>query len=199
MKKTIPLVALLLLVMPMVFAANYTVTGRTDFDLFSDQEADLDGFVYSTVRINQSFYSGEEFKCITMLFANESGVLLHVQSNPPHVNPMRLGLINPNSRMTTSPEALGYFQVNNGIANVYYRSKDVVAYNEFLYVVMCNSNNTSLVYEESLNPNYKEFGKDLPSRGVWLAKSENAEKLVFVVAVVFIILMFIYFRLLKGR
>lgn len=193
MKKTM-FVLMALLLLPLALAADYTPTGRTDFSVFSDQAADLSGYVYSTVEINQTAYPGEDFKCVTMLFANESGTFIHVQSNPPHINPTPLGILNPNEEIQTSPEARGYFQVNNGIANVYYRNDDIIAYNEFLHVIICKSNQTTLVYEETLNPNYKEFGKDLPSRGVWLAKSENADTIVIVVAVIFLVLLFIFAR-----
>ena len=190
------LVLIALLVVPFTIAATYVPTGAQDFNVYSDVTPALDDYVYSTVRLNDS-NKGQDFRCLTMLFANNSGNFIHVQSNPPHVNPTTLGVINPNARMSTSPEALGYFSVVNGVGNVYYRSKDVVAYNEFLYVILCSSDNVSLVYEEVIYPEYKEFGRSLPSRGVWFAMSENSGTIVFVGAVVLVLLMFILYRFMK--
>jgi hypothetical protein len=191
------LLILLFLLLPFVFAANYVPTGRTDFETYADSVPELADFVYTTIRINVSAYPGEEFKCVTAVFANQSGTFLHVQSNPPHVNPARHLVFNPNKEMQNSPEALGYFPVHNGVANVYYRSKDIIAYNSFLYVIFCNSNQTQLVYEVDLRPVYKEMGKSLPSKGVWFAQSENASTFAIVAAVVLLLLMFIYYRFTK--
>ena len=188
---------ILTLILPLAIAADYTPTGKTDFSVYSDSDLELSGYVYSTVEINISAYPNEAFKCITMVFANESGTFIHVQSNPPHLPPAKLGIINPKTEGDTSPEALGYFPVNNGLANVYFRNDDIIAFNEFLYVIKCNSNSSQLVYEEIFNPNYKEFGKELPSRGAWFAQSENADTIVIVVAVLFILGLFIFARLSK--
>lgn len=158
---------------------------------------ELEGYVYSTIEINQSAYPGEEFRCLTLIFANQNGTYLHVQSNPPHIMPTTMGILSPNSRITTSPEALGYFPVSNGLANVYFRSKDIIAYNDFLYVILCNSNQSSLVYDQNLSIIYKEFGKSLPSRGVWFAESDNADTIVLVVAALGVVLMFVWFGILK--
>jgi hypothetical protein len=149
------------------------------------------------VVINESLYVGEEFKCVTMIFAVQNRTYIHVQSNPPHINPTNLGIFSPNDRIQTSPEALGYFPVHNGLANVYFRSKDLIAYTDFLYVIKCNSNASQLTYEESLNPNYKEFGKTLPSRGVWFAKPENADTIVLMIAVLVLLCVFFWYGILK--
>lgn len=194
MKNKYFLILLLILLAPVVNAMTYTPTGRQDFSVYVDSQPELDDFVYASVEINQTKYPGD-FKCITMLFANQSGTFLHVQSNPPHLNPTKMGVVVPNKEVVSSPEALGYFPVHNGLANVYFRAKDVIAYNNFLFVVICKSNSTELIYEESLHPLYREFGKDLPSRGVWLARSENADKIVFVLAVVFLVILFLIWYL----
>jgi hypothetical protein len=199
MKKVLCLALFLLVMLPIVLSVDYTLTGRRDFVVYADENPELASYVYTTVNINESAYSGEDFKCITMLFAEQNGSYLHVQSNPPHINPMVgiVGVLNPNSEMSNSPEALGYFPVHNGIANVYYRSQDVIAYNSFLYVILCNSNQTQLVYEEALNPVYKEMGKSLPSRGVWFAQSGNASTFAFVAGFVLVVLTFIFYRFTK--
>jgi len=197
MRKIAILSLAFLLLLPLVFAADYIPTGRTDFDVYADPVPELAEFIYTTIKINISKYPNENFQCISMIFANQSGAYLHVQSNPPHINPSRLIVLNPNARMDTSPEALGYFPVHQGISNVYYRSKDVIAYNEFLYVVFCNSNTSQLVYEETLNPLYKELGKSLPSRGAWFAESKNADTFAIVAAVILLLLMFVYYRFTK--
>jgi hypothetical protein len=197
MKKILCLALFLLLLLPIVLSADYVPTGRADFAVYADPNPELSDFVYTTVKINESVYPNEVFQCITMVFANQSGTNIHVQSNPPHINPARYLILNPNEEMQTSPEALGYFPVHNGIANVYYRSKDIIAYNSFLYVIFCNSNQTQLVYEEYLNPVYKEMGKSLPSRGVWFAQSENASTFAIVAAFILLLLMFIYYRFTK--
>ena len=190
-------ILMVLLFTGLVCAADYVPTGAKDFTVYADVGADLSGYVYSTVVINESAYSGEEFKCITMIFAEQNGTFIHVQSNPPHIAPTNLGIISPNKDVQTSPEALGYFAVHNGLANVYFRSVDLVAYNTFLYVIKCNSNQTQLTYEENLTPNYKEFGKDFPSRGVWFAQPGNADTIVFVAAVLGLVAVFVWFGILK--
>jgi hypothetical protein len=199
--KYLVLVLLLLICLPVALAGDYTPTGAQDFTVYADQAADLSGYVYSTVDINESAYPGEEFKCITMVFAINNNTrpeeYIHVQSNPPHINPTTLGIFSPNDRVQTSPEALGYFSVHNGLANVYFRSKDLIAYNQFLYVIKCNSNTSQLTYEETLNPNYKEFGKSWPSRGVWFARSDNADTIVLMIAALGVVFMFIWFGILK--
>jgi hypothetical protein len=194
MRKWIILIAVVLSLASSVLAADYIPTGAKDFTVYADQAADLDGYVYSSVTINASQYPGETFECITMIFANQSGQYIHVQSNPPHINPTNLGIFSPNKESQVSPEALGYFPVHNGLANIYYRSKDIIAYNEFLYVIKCNSNDSQLTYEETLRPNYREFGKELPSRGVWFAMSENSGTIVFVGTIILLLIMFIYFK-----
>jgi hypothetical protein len=189
MHKAYLIFVLLLLAVPIVFAGTYTLTGRQDFNVYSDPGAEMGGKIYQTVSINNTDYPGEEFKCITMIFYRDSSnILTHVQSNPPLSSSMVVGRPDPDS-----PEAMGYFRVNNGLANVYYRNDNIVAYNNFTYVIKCNSNNTELVYEEAINPMYKSVGKDLPSRGVWF--KENADYIVLIFAAGLLFVMFAYYKL----
>jgi hypothetical protein len=191
--KTWPVVLVLLLLPALVQAADYTKTNLKQFQVYTDPAAELSGYVYQTVRINLSQYPGEEFKCVTSVFYHNGtqGGLMHVQSNPPHSPQNRAAIF---SNPAQSPETLGYFPIFNGIGNTYYRSKDLIPYNNFTLVVFCNSNTTQLVYEEDISPVYREAFKDLPSRGVWFNESENADVIVIVGVVLILILMFIWYK-----
>ena len=183
----------IVLAVSFVCAADYTRTNKKDFDVYIDPAAELSGFVYGTVKIDTSTYPGEDFKCVTdiFFFNGTTNKLMHVQSNPPHSPQDRMVIF---STPTTSPETLGYFPTYNGIGNIYYRSKDIIAYNNFTLVVLCNSNQSQLVYEENINPVYKAAFKDLPSRGVWFAQSDNADMIIIVGAVLFIAALFIFYK-----
>ena len=187
---------LFLLVLPIALAADYTPTGAKNFTLYTDAVPELATYVYSTVIINESLYPGEVFRCVTNIFAQQNTTYLHVQANPEAVKKQAI-VVGGTTPCPQCPEELGYFPVNNGLANVYYRSKDIIAYNGFLYVVICRSNQTQLVYEQNITPVYKEFGKELPSRGVWFANGKNADTIVIVVVGILFVILFIYFKFSK--
>jgi hypothetical protein len=181
-----------MLVLATVSAEEYVKTGAKDFNVFVDKAEELNGFVYATVNINQTT---EDFKCVDMLFFDNGTSLVHIQSNPPHSPQDRLAIF---SNPANSPETLGYFPIFNGVGNIYFRDKDVVPYNNFTLVVLCNSaNGTQLVYEEDISPVWRTAFKELPSRGVWFARDGNGTTIIVVGVVLIMILMFVYFRLAR--
>jgi len=186
-----------------VNAGNYTITGAKDFDVYIDDHEYMSGFIYGTISINQTSHAGD-WKCVNMIYhyGNATGAIRgaggalteHVQSNPPHSPQNRIAIF---SNPAPSPEILGYFPVPSGLGNMYIRSDDIIPYNEFYLIVLCNQNGTQLVYEESISPVWKEALKSLPSRGVWFAKGGNATMIVFAIAVLFIVFLFIYNKFYK--
>jgi hypothetical protein len=180
----------LILLCSAVLSETYTKTGAKDFNVFIDPQAELSGFVYGTVRINMTAYPGEEFRCVDSVFY-DNGTLTHIQSNPPHSPQNQIEIF---SNPAQSPETLGYFPIQNGVGNIYYRSKDLIPYNNFTLVVFCNSNNSQLVYEEDISPVYGQAFKDLPSRGVWFAQGGNADMIVIVAVVLLLLVMFIFYK-----
>jgi hypothetical protein len=159
-----------LLLCSFVIADDYTKTGTQDFSLWLDSKPYLDGKMYATVDIPDyaSSYAGETFNCVSLIFTNESGEYIHVQSNPELSQP---GILSRTDGK--SPEELGYFPVTNGLGNVYFRKFNQVSGINFLYVVKCNSNSTSLVWEGAILPGYREAGKTLPGRMTWLTSGAN--------------------------
>ena len=164
------LIFALLLSSVFVFAEDYTLTGNKDFNVWLDPKPYLDGKMGATVDIPDysSSYPGEDFRCITLIFAIENGTYIHVQSNPTLSAPAVL--VRTDGR---SPEELGYFPVVNGLGNVYFRSFNQVAGIDFLYVVKCNSNTSALIWEDTEMPVYREAGKTLPGRMTWITSGQN--------------------------
>jgi hypothetical protein len=192
-----PLVLILLSLC--VTAEDYVKTGAKDFSVYIDPSAQLSGFVYGTVKVNMTGHEGDTFKCINSVYYDKGGgQLMHVQSNPPH-SPQNRWMVFSNP--AESPETLGYFKLENGVGNIYYRSKDLIPYNNFTLVVFCNSDGVAhggvideLVYEEDISPVYGQAFKSLPSRGAWFAESQNADMIVIVVVVILLIIMWIWYR-----
>jgi len=170
MKKCVIFAVFLLLFSSLVLADDYTPTAKKDFSVWLDPEPYLDGKMGATVDIPDysSAYPGEDFRCITLIFAVENGTYIHVQSNPVLSAPAVL--VRTDGK---SPEELGYFTITNGLGNVYFRSFNQVAGVDFLYVVKCNSNNTALIWEDTEIPTYREAGKTLPGRMTWLTGGQN--------------------------
>jgi hypothetical protein len=163
--------------------SNYSVTGRQDFTVYSDTQAYLHGRVYDTVNLGSS-YLNDEFHCIVMLFDS-------VQKNMIQTNPEKKkagSVFSATASESELPEIKGYFTVTNGIGNVYYRDADIVAYNDFLMVIKCNSNSTELVYEEQITPQYKEPFKSAPARTVWLIQDMQTTIIVIVFAIILLAL-----------
>ena len=171
-----------------VIASDYTKTGATDFDVYIDSGAELSGYVYSTIKIDQTTHPGT-YKCVNMLFFDGASGLIHIQSNPPHSPQNRMAIF---SNPATSPETLGYFPIHNGIGNMYFRDKDVIPYNNFTLVVFCNSENgTQLVFEKDVSPVWRTSFKQMPSRGVWFAENDNGVMLIVVGLVLIMVFVFL--------
>jgi len=170
-----------------VIAADWTPTGDQDFSVYVDPQMELNGKVYATVSIDQSMYPGNA-KCVDMLFYTNGSRYMHIQSNPTLASSSAVSL-----RVgSVTPEEKGYFDINDGIGTVYFRDKDIIPYNNFTLVVLCNVGNVSLIYEEAINPVWRTAFKSLPARGVWFADGDNASMIIIVLAALALILLFIW-------
>lgn len=171
--------------------SNYSLTHKQDFTVFSDTEAYLHDRVYDTIDLGSAYYN-DEFHCVVMLFDTDERRL--IQTNPEKKKAGSLF-----SAATSSegelPEIAGYFKIENGVGNVYYRDTDVIGYTEFIKVIKCNSNSTELIYEENIVPQYKEAFKSAPARGVWFI--ESVPIAVFVVALLLMIVLWLYWQVVR--
>jgi hypothetical protein len=155
----------------------YNFTGRQDMVVQSDVRADLQNKVYQVVDLGAT---NETAKCFVMVF-DRNGSL--IQTNPPRErqgSSVRVLSSSSDSSAQNMPENLGYFPTENGIANVYYRKDLLVGYNEFIYVVKCNTVVDEYVYEERMIPQYKQAFKSLPARLAWYNNPDNASTIVLV-------------------
>lgn len=171
--------------------SNYTVTDRQDFTVFSDTEAYLHDRVYDSIDLGSAYYN-DVFHCIVMIFETQDKRL--IQTNPEKKKAGRL-FSGATSSESELPEIIGYFKIEKGVGNVYYRDVDVIGYTAFLKVIKCNSNSTELIYEEEITPQYKEAFKSAPARGVWFI--ESLPIAVFVVALSLLIILFLYHQIMK--
>lgn len=157
--------------------SNYSLQGRQDFTVYSDQEPELDTKVYQTVDLGNA-YRSTDFACVVQVFGqNEQLEWVLVQTNPERAVQGKI-LGNPDMNQ---PESLGYFPTENGVANTYFRNHRINGYNDFELVVQCTSNSTKLVYEESISTRYIPAGRAVVSRGVWLTDGDNAFYVVIIV------------------
>jgi hypothetical protein len=190
--KSLVLLFIAILAISIVSAIDYTPTGDQDFNVYIDPQMELSGKVYATVSIDQAEYPGDA-KCVDMIFYTNGTRYMHIQSNPTLASSggvnLRVGAV--------SPEEKGYFDIKDGIGTIYFRDKDVIPYNNFTLVVLCNVGNQSLVYEENVNPVWRAAFKSLPSRGVWFAESDNADMIVLVGVSLFLIVLFVFYKMVK--
>jgi hypothetical protein len=187
------LILLILLSAFYVSAENYVLTGNKDFSVYIDPNPELSGSkVYATVSIDQGSYPGDA-KCVDMIVYKNGSTYLPVQSNPTLASSggvnLRIGSVTPEER--------GYFDINDGIGTIYFRTDNFIPYNNFTIVVLCNVNGTSLVYEEAVNPVWRQAFKSLPSRGVWFGQQGNADMIVLVGVVVILVLLFVYYKVAR--
>lgn len=174
--------------------SNYSLQGRQDFQVHSDEAPELQGKVYQVLDIGDS-NRAEEFACVVMIFAEDrNNELVLVQTNPERQVQAKL-LGNPDQNQ---PESLGYFPTTKGVANVYFRNDLMVGYTEFQYVAQCNSNSTNLVYEETIIPVHSPLGRGFASRAVWLTTDNDGENAFFLVLYViggFVLITAVWFAL----
>jgi len=157
--------------------SNYTLQGRQDFIVYSDEQPELQGKVYQVLDLGNS-NRGEPFACQVMIFAtNTVSELVLVQTNPEREVQAKL-LGNPD---VNQPESLGYFPTQNGVANVYFRNDLLVGYTDFQYVAQCQSNSTQLVFEETITPVNHPLGRNFAGRAVWLTTDNNGQNAFFIV------------------
>jgi len=163
--------------------SNYSLSGRTDFTVYSDQQPELASKVYQTIDLGD-LNRGTEFSCIVQIFGlNTEGDYVLLQTNPlREVQAKILG--NPD---VNQPESLGYFSTKAGVANVYFRGdiQPMAGYEDFEYVAQCSSNSTKLIYEEPISTRYPALGRSMTGRGIWLAQDQNAFFLVITLVIVF--------------
>lgn len=171
--------------------SNYSVTGKQDFTVYSDDQAYLHGRVYDSIDLGSANYN-DEFHCVVMIF--ETGEKRLIQTNPER---KKAGSFFGSATSSESelPEILGYFKIVQGLGNVYYRDADIIAYTNFLKVIKCNSNSTELIYEEQITPVYREAFKSAPARGVWI--TESAPVAAFVIVFLLLVAAFIWFQFIK--
>jgi len=157
--------------------SNYSLTARQDFNLWSDEQPELQGKVYQVIDLGDT-YRGEEFSCVVMIFAEDrQGELSLVQTNPERKVQGRLF----GDTDQQQPESLGYFPTRNGVANVYFRQDLLVGYTQFEYVAQCQNNATQLIYEETIEPVNTPLGRNFASRAVWLTTDNNGKNSFFLV------------------
>jgi hypothetical protein len=86
--------------------SNYTLQGRQDFTVYSDEEPELQGKVYQVLDLGNS-NRGTQFKCQVMIFAeNRDAELVLVQTNPERKVQARI-LGNPDQNQPESREWCG--------------------------------------------------------------------------------------------
>ena len=162
--------------------SNYSLTGKHDFTVYSDDQPELKSKVYQTLDMGDA-RRNEEYSCVIQIYGmNPSGDLVLLQTNPERRVQAKLF----GSPDMNQPESLGYFPTKNGVANVYWNGDLVSGYEDFEYVAMCSSNSTKLVYEEPISTRYAAAGRGLTGRGIWLAQDANAFFLVIGSLLVFI-------------
>lgn len=158
--------------------SNYSLQGKKEFSLYSDEQPELQGKVYQTIDLGAANRNAN-YTCVVMIFADDrNGNLALVQTNPERAVQGRLfGDTDGNQ-----PESLGYFPTQNGVANVYFRNDKLVGYTDFQYVAQCQSSDGSeLVYEETINAVQAPLGRGFTSWAVWLTTDNDGENGFFLV------------------
>lgn len=164
--------------------SNYSLQGLQEFTVYSDPEPELAGKVFQTIDLGDS-YRSDDFKCVVQIYGQtDQGEYVLVQTNPQRKLPARI-LGNPD---TNNPESLGYFQVENGIANVYFDGSTLAGYLDLEYVAMCASNSTKLVYEEPISTRYKPAGRNIVGRSVWFTSGSNAFYVIITLVVMILLI-----------
>jgi hypothetical protein len=150
--------------------SNYSLTGKQEFTVYSDQQPELQDKVYQTVDLGDAKRS-QEYSCIVQLFGQDDDLKWNlIQTNPERkVQAKPLG--NPD---VNQPESLGYFPTVNGLANTYWRSDYIAGYNDFTMVIQCTNNSSKLIYEEPISTRYRSAGRSIVARSVWLTDGDNA-------------------------
>lgn len=172
--------------------SNYSLSGRQDFNLYSDPEPVLKDKVYQLIDLGDA-RRASEYKCLVQVYGlNQNGDYILVQSNPQRQVQARMF----GSPDANQPEALGYFKTENGLANVYFDGGALVGYQSFEYVAVCANTTATLVYEEPINTLYARAGDKMVARGVWLTKDGNGAYIVFGV---FLAILVIWLALLALR
>jgi hypothetical protein len=172
-----------------VSAEDYVIGQDTgDINLYLDYRAvPMDAKTYGTVSITG--HEAIEMHCITMVFWNNSGTYVHVQSNP---EPTSSSLINLRLAKTT-PEDNGYFTATDGQGAVYFTKKGIRAYDSFLFVAKCVDEHGQHIAEEVVTPAYREFAPNAANRVVWF--NQNSNTIILFLAVLFLVVLFIYARM----
>ncbi len=178
--------------------SNYSLSGRQDFNLYSDEAPELQGKIYQTIDLGVG-YRSQEFSCVIMVFAEDrDGELALIQTNPEREPKGRLfGDVD-----TNQPESLGYFRTQNGVANVYYRNDLLAGYAEYQYVASCQSNTTQLIYEETFRPVITPLGRQFTAWSIWFNTDNDGENnflIVFyvIVGVVVLWLVVLFYRVTR--
>jgi len=166
--------------------SNYSLTHSQDMDVYTDDEAYLKDAVYQTIDFGAT---NDTYKCVVMIFDKESGNLL--QSNPRRQKREKdvLSISTDLNLEDNSPEYLGYFKSENGLANVYYEKNLLIGYASYIYVAKCHSNAGVVKnYEEIITPQYWELFKDAPARWVWWSESASVAVWVIISFLIFVLI-----------
>ena len=150
--------------------STYTLTSQQDMTVYTDDEAYLEDMVYQTIDFGAANLT---YKCVVMIFDDATGKM--IQSNPRRQTTSKTSVLSVSTNMDdNSPEYLGYFQSENGLANVYYQKDLLIGYNSYIYVAKCHTaTGLEKVYEERITPQYWEMFKSAPSKWIWWTNSAS--------------------------
>jgi hypothetical protein len=152
--------------------SNYSLSGRKDFAVYTDPFPELKDKTYQTIDLGDS-HRNTQFNCLVQVFGrsaeNGSNWVL-VQTNPTRDVQARMF----GSPDMNQPESLGYFKVENGVANTYFRGDTLYAYSDLELVIQCADTSQKLVYEEAISTRYSPAGRGAVATGLWLTDGSNA-------------------------
>ena len=122
--------------------------------------------------------SNVQFSCNTYVKKNVTSSVL-LQSNPEYSNrpASLLGLFESETRTA--------FQNNGKNLNAYFTNKNLEVENTFVVGVMCSDNTTTMIWEQEINPTYKQPTWVL-NRYVWI--KDNAIYLIMGFLIILIII-----------
>jgi hypothetical protein len=169
--------------------SNYTLTNRQDMTVYTDKTAYLKDKIYQTIDFGAT---NATYKCVVMIFDSEDHNL--IQSNPVRQKRDKdvLSISTDLNLEDNSPEYLGYFKTENGLANVYYEKDLLIGYETFVYVAKCHSDaGEEMIFEELITPQYWEAFKAAPAKWVWWNQNASVATwmVIFIIMAVMILWM----------
>jgi uncharacterized membrane protein (DUF485 family) len=94
-----------------------------------------------------------------------------------------------------------YFIAQNGMVNVYFTQKNLVAYTTFVLGVKCVSETTGdlIIGEKCITPYYKELAGGVTARSVWAVENMDMLIVLTVVVIILLILLGMFWRNIRRR